>query len=258
MIDPKERFTNRVDDYVRYRPGYPVALYEFISARARLDEQSWVADVGSGTGIFSRGLLESTRASVFGVEPNRAMRAAAESALAGNGPLAARFRSVAASAEATSLPPGSVDLVTAAQAFHWFDAVAARVEFARILKPGSMVALVWNQRSDSPMNRDYVDMLERFAPEYAHVREKDRVTEGKMATFFAPAAATKAVFESEQTLDEAGFRGRLLSSSYAPPENHPRHEPILIRLGEIFRTHARRGQVKVTYDTTVWIGPLGG
>src|SRR5580704_17335722 len=150
MVDPKERFSSRVDDYVRYRPGYPAALYAWLAAEGRLDAGSVVVDVGSGTGILSRGLLESGGARVVGVEPNAAMRAAAERSLAGQ----PRFESVDASAEATGLPAASADLVIAAQAFHWFDPPRARVEFARILRPSGLVALVWNQRSDSPQNRD--------------------------------------------------------------------------------------------------------
>jgi SAM-dependent methyltransferase len=252
MVDSKERFSNRVDDYVRYRPGYPAALFDLLATRGCLDAGSVVVDVGSGTGILSRGLLDAGRAHVVGIEPNAAMRAAAERALAGH----ARFQSVGASAEATSLPDASADLVIAAQAFHWFDPARTRVEFARILKPKGLVALVWNQRRDSPLNRDYLEMLERFAPDYALVRESDRSSEARIRAFFAPASACLAVFENEQRLDEAGFAGRLLSSSYAPPAGHPLHAPLLARASEIFRTYEQGGFVTIGYDAVVWYGGL--
>ena len=182
MIDPKQRFTNRVDDYVRYRPGYPAALFEMLIGECHLGATSRIADVGSGTGILTRALLEATGGHVVAIEPNAAMRAAAEKTLAGE----PRFESRDGSAEATGLPDADVDLVIAAQAFHWFDPARTRVEFARILRRGTQpwpsarsgnVALVWNQRSDTALNRDYADMLERLAPEYPHVRESERSSE---------------------------------------------------------------------------------
>jgi SAM-dependent methyltransferase len=163
---------------------------------------------------------------------------------------------VPGSAEATGLPDASVDLVIAAQAFHWFDPVRARAEFARILVPQGTVVLVWNQRADSPLNRDYADMLERFAPDYAHVREEDRSSTPKMLSFFAPVHPRTVTFANEQRLDEAGLRGRLSSSSFAPPAGHPMHEPILLRLAEIFRDHQVNGLVTIAYETVVWYGPL--
>jgi SAM-dependent methyltransferase len=252
MIDPKERFSNRVDDYVRYRPGYPAALFAMLASEGRLDATSVVVDVGAGTGILTRGLLDSTVARVVGVEPNAPMREAARKVLGGH----PRFESIDASAEATGLPAASADLVIAAQAFHWFEPQRARAEFVRILRPRGIVALVWNQRRDSPLDRDYVEMLERLAPEYPGVWESQRSSEPRMNAFFAPCAARSARFDNQQTLDGPGFRGRLLSSSYAPPAGHPMHSAILIRADEIFRAHARDGLVTIEYDTVVWYGRL--
>ncbi len=251
-MDPKERFSNRVDDYVRYRPGYPDGLFAMLAAQGCLDAGRVVVDVGSGTGILSRGLLDSGGARVVGIEPNAPMRAAAERAFAGQ----PRFESVDASAEATGLAAASADLVIAAQAFHWFDAPRARVEFARILVPGGLVALVWNQRRASALNAEYLQMLERYAHDYANVRESERSSEEKMRAFFAPVSPRMATFDNQQRLDEAGFAGRLLSSSYAPPAGHPMHEPMMVRAGEIFRAYAREGLVTVAYDTIVWSARL--
>jgi SAM-dependent methyltransferase len=250
-MDPKERFSNRVDDYVTYRPSYPAALIEKLTALAQLGPGRVVADVGSGTGILT-GLLLATGARVIGVEPNTAMRSAAERALAA----VASFESRDGSAEATGLPEASVDLVTAAQAFHWFDPVAARAEFARILRPGGNVALVWNQRRDTPLNREYEAMLERYAPDYGNVRERDRAAEPKIRVFFSPAPVDLATFDNRQRLDEAGLRGRLTSSSYAPAPPSPLYEPMMRELASIFRTHARDGAVVIEYETILWYGQL--
>jgi len=250
-VNSKERFSDRVDDYVRYRPRYPAELLALLVRAGNLGTASVVADVGSGTGIWSGRLLESG-AKVVGIEPNRAMRQAAEQALAHE----ARFVSVEGSAEATGLAPASVDMVTAAQAFHWFDPGPTRAEFSRILRPAGIVALVWNQRRDSPLNREYEAMLEELAPDYAQVRESDRAAGPKIAAFFGASKPRSATYENEQRLDEKGFRGRLTSSSYAPRPGDPRYEAILERLGRIFASHARGGQVTLTYDCLVFYGPL--
>jgi SAM-dependent methyltransferase len=250
-LDSKSRFTSRVDDYIRYRPGYPMQVIELLVRECSLGLRSVVADVGSGTGILSKLLLD-TGAQVLAVEPNAAMRTAAERDV-GASP---RFRSVDGSAEATGLEASSVDLVTAAQAFHWFDAARTRIEATRILRSPGFVALVWNNRADTPFNDDYEAMLDRFAPDYANVRERDRAPEPKIRAFFAPAEVRSATFANQQIFDEAGLRGRLTSSSYAPQPGDPLHEPILARLGEIFASHARDGKVTLAYDTIVFWGKL--
>ncbi len=250
-IDPKTRFTDRVADYVRYRPGYPPAVVELLVRECRLGPDAIVADVGSGTGIFTK-LVLGTGAKVVAVEPNAAMRQAAERDLGSS----SRFRSVDGSAEATGLQDASVDLVTAAQAFHWFDAARTRAEASRILRSPGHVALLWNNRAATPFNDDYEAMLERYAPDYANVRERDRAPEAKIRAFFAPAQVRSATFLNKQVFDEAGLRGRLTSSSYAPQPDDPLHEPMLARLGEIFATHAKDGKVTLVYDTMVFWGRL--
>jgi SAM-dependent methyltransferase len=250
-MNPTHRFSDRVDDYVRYRPSYPDALVDRLVVIGRLGPGRVIADVGSGTGILSR-LLLRTGARVIGVEPNAGMRAAAEQALVGD----SRFQSQEARAESTGLPDASVDLITAAQAFHWFEPLPTRAEFARILKPAGHVALIWNQRSDTPLNRDYEAMLERFAPDYQNVRERDRAAAPKVRAFFAPAAVQFETFPSEQRFDEAGLRGRLTSSSYAPRPESPLFEPMMATLGSIFRAHAEHGEAVLSYETILWYGPL--
>src|SRR5690606_11903763 len=140
-IGPTRRFFDRVKDYVKYRPDYPSAAIDYIKEIAELSAGSPVADIGSGTGIFAKRLLE-TGASVFGVEPNAAMRSAAEEFLRSE----PNFTSIDGTAESTTLRDSSVDLVTAAQAFHWFDPKPTRAEFARILKPSGRIVLIWNER----------------------------------------------------------------------------------------------------------------
>ncbi len=141
-MNPMERFSNRVENYRRFRPSYPDAVIDLIRETAGLREGSPAADLGSGTGILTRLLLDAGW-EVFAVEPNAPMRAAAEEELGAE----ARFHSIDAPAEATGLPAGSVQAITCAQAFHWFDREAAQAEFARILKPEGWAFIIWNERS---------------------------------------------------------------------------------------------------------------
>lgn len=249
--DAATRFTDRVDDYVRYRPGYPPQVIETLREEAGLGPGRSVADVGAGTGIFSRLLLESG-AEVWAVEPNAAMRAAAEAVLGGE----PRFHSVAAAAEATTLPDRSMDLVVAAQAFHWFDMEAARVEFARILRPGGKVAVVFNNRRDrsTPFLAEYEGLMHRFATDYGAVDHR-AVDRTRLLPFYGGDFEVRS-FPHAQELDWAGLRGRLLSASYAPATGHPDHEPMLGALRRLFEEHAEKGRVRIEYDTEVYVGEL--
>ncbi|HEX8180334.1 MAG TPA: class I SAM-dependent methyltransferase [Pyrinomonadaceae bacterium] len=249
--DSIRRFDERVANYIAYRPHYPRAVADFLRSELALNAASVVADVGSGTGILSE-LLLAQGATVFGVEPNAAMRAAAEELLQGY----PNFKSVAATAEATTLPALSVDLVTAGQAFHWFDADGARREFKRILKPGGAVVLVWNMRrlDSTPFLRDYEALLRKFGTDYAQVN-CEQLPEEKIASFFAGAYKQRS-FANEQVCAYEGVRGRLLSSSYVPLAGQPEHEPMLAELRRIFDLHQRAGRVTIEYDTKLYYGRL--
>jgi SAM-dependent methyltransferase len=250
--DSKERFANRVADYVRYRPGYPREVLDLLREECGLQPDSVIADIGSGTGLLTQLFLEYGNL-VYGVEPNAEMRHAGEEFLKKY----PRFRSVAASAESTTLPDASVDLVVAGQAFHWFEPCAARTEFARILRPGGRVALIWNERmkDTSPFLREYETLLRTFGTDYDTVSERYPQVQS-MEDFFGPGAMTKRSFANAQVFDFDGLRGRLLSSSYTPPQGHPQHQPMLAALEKLFATHAKDGGVRFEYLTHVYYGQL--
>jgi SAM-dependent methyltransferase len=252
--DPRERFSGRVDAYVRSRPGYPAELIPLLRAEAGLLPAHSVADVGSGTGILTRTFLDAGH-EVYAIEPNEKMRAAAEEELAGR-PL---FRSVDGSAEATTLPADSVDLVAAGQAFHWFDREAARVEFARILRPPKTVALVWNERltSGSSFREGYEALLRRHGTDYGAVNHKN-VGPDAFEAFFRPGPWRRFVLPNLQRFDEEGLRARVLSSSYTPPPGDPRHAPMMEELGKLFRETSSGGVVVMEYETTVYVVTVGG
>jgi len=248
---PAERFSNRVADYVGGRPGYPDEAFVWLRETFDLARDGSVADVGAGTGISAEVLLRHGFA-VVAVEPNDAMRGAAIARLGGN----PRFRAVSGSAEATTLPPSSVDVVVAAQAFHWFDRAAYRAECARILKTSGVAALFWNVRrvEGSPFASDYEALLREFGTDYLTVRHEN-VTEEQLAAFFG-GRFERQTFKNVQILDDDGLRARLLSSSYVPAAGHPRYEPMLAALGALFARHRRDGKVAMEYELRAYASRL--
>lgn len=252
ISDPTHRFSSRVENYVKYRPDYPPAVLDVLRDTCGFTPDAAVADIGSGTGIFSELLLKNGNP-VFGVEPNAAMRAAAERLLAGY----PRFTSVDGTAEATTLPAGSVAFITAAQAFHWFDHEHTRPEFARILQSGGWIVLVWNvRRLDSSLFlRAFEDLLNTYGTDYSEVRDKHPELQ-QVQTFVGSEPVTLTTLEHRQFFDFDGLTGRLLSSSYAPESDHPNHGPMLASLAAIFLTHQNAGLVSFDYDTQIYTARL--
>jgi len=249
--EPTRRFSGRVADYERGRPGYPAALFDRLLELTGLGAGAVAADLGAGTGISSAPLVERGLR-VIAVEPNAAMREAAERRL---GELPG-FRAVDGRAEATGLDDASVDLVLAAQAFHWFDPDRSRREIERILRPGGWVALVWNARraAGRPFLESYERLLLDFGTDYAEVGHRG-VAAGKLERFFG-AAPLHERFENAQALDLEGIRARLLSSSYVPAAGEPGHAEMLEELERIFARHEREGAVEILYDVDLFAGRL--
>lgn len=247
--DAAARFTDRVADYVRSRPGYPAELAVRLSALCGWSGPADIADVGSGTGLLAQVFLEAGHR-VTGVEPNGPMREAGDVLLARH----AGFRGVEGSAEATGLSPASVDLVSAGQAFHWFHRQRARVEFARILRPGGRVALVWNDRrlDATPFLRGYEALLVARCPEYLEVVHRN-VDAAVLAAFFTPAVAESFVLDNRQSFDWDGLVARHLSSSFVPRDDRTGHMAALRALWE---AHQRDGMVEFEYDVRVTVGRL--
>ena len=250
--DSTTRFSNRVADYVRYRPGYPEELVQSLRDEAGLKPSSVVADIGSGTGISTE-LFLRFGCVVRAIEPNREMRVAAEAQFRD----VSRFHSIDGTAEATSLEAASVDLVVAGQAFHWFDVERTRTEFARILRPGGIVALFWNSRhlDTTPFLKGYEKLLQDFATDYRQV-DHQRIDASVLKGFFGGDHFQTRTFPNSQSFDFEGLRGRLLSSSYAPAAGQPRHTPMLLELKRLFHDHEVGGRVQFDYDTELFFGRL--
>lgn len=251
-VNSKERFSNRVDAYVKYRPSYPSEAIAHLYDTIGFGENSIIADVGAGTGKFSE-LLLSQGSTIIAVEPNKEMGEAAEQRLGAN----PKFRAVPGSAENTGLPDHSVDFIVCAQAFHWFDRALTRQEFARILKPGGQVVLIWNSRiiSGTPFRESYDRLLHTYGIDYAKLMHKN-ISPTDLAAFYAPQPMSEARFIYSQSFDFEGLSGRLHSSSYIPTPEHPQYEPMMKELRTIFDQNEQDGLVPFEYETEIYWGEL--
>ena len=251
--DPRGRFSNRVEDYLRGRPGYPPAVARTLVERFGVDASWTVADVGAGTGIASAMFLD-LGCTVIAVEPNRAMREAARLQLGG----AERFRVVEAAAESTSLEAASVDLIVVAQAFHWFDKVRFRAESLRILRPGGVGALLWNVRMPdaTPFAAAYEALVREFATDYLAVRHEN-VSDDDIAAYFG-GPYERSLFANVQSLDRRSLSARLTSSSYLPAAGDARFAPMLDAIEALFASHERKGVVELPYEARLYAGRMQG
>jgi ubiquinone/menaquinone biosynthesis C-methylase UbiE len=250
-METVERFSNRVENYVKYRPSYPTKILQLFVDEMNLRKDSVVADIGAGTGISARLFLENGN-QVFGVEPNEAMRKAAEEFLKDF----SNFKSINGTAENTSLENRSVDFIVAAQAFHWFDETKTRKEFKRILKDDGFIVLMWNERQldTTAFLKDYEGLLIEFGTDYETVRHEN-ITKETLQDFFQT-DFRQAIFQNSQTVDFDGLRGRMLSASYVPSAENPRFREMLKNLESLFAEYAENGKIDILYDTKVFYGQI--
>jgi ubiquinone/menaquinone biosynthesis C-methylase UbiE len=251
ILDPKKRFSSRANNYIKYRPGYPLEIINFLKAELALDQNKIIADIGSGTGILTELLLKD-KYFVYAVEPNAEMRQAAERMLNSY----PNFKSINGSAEKTGLEANSIDLVAAAQAFHWFEINKAKEEFKRIIKKGGSVVLLWNTRVNdaSPFMSAYENFLLEHSIDYLKVSHTN-IDESKLKNFFSFGYSFKE-FPNHQVFDFEGLKGRVLSSSYIPGENESTYESMLNALKGVFHKYNKNGFVEFVYKTEMYSGRL--
>lgn len=252
MNDPTQRFSSRVENYVKYRPRYPQAIIATLQEECQLIPTSVIVDIGSGTGFLTELFLYNGNP-VFAVEPNQEMRSAGEQLLQKY----TSFHSIAGRAEDITLPQASIDFVVAGQAFHWFDRPKARNEFRRILKPTAWVILVWNERQpqSTPFMTSYEQLLQRYAVDYSKVDHR-QIDEIVLADFYGANGFKSKTFCYRQDFDYAGVEGRLLSSSYTPEPGHPNYALMLTELAKMFHVYESDGRVTFEYTTRMYYGQL--
>lgn len=252
-IEPKRVFSPRLENYIKYRPGYPREVLDTLRTECGLSPAWRVADIGSGTGLLARLFLD-IGCTVFGVEPNQEMRLAGEQLLAGY----SRFTSLTGSAELTGLISSSVDLVSAGMAFHWFDIPRARSEFLRILVPGGWVVLVWNRmlRGPDPFMQAYTDLVMEYSPGWTETQRRDEEGSSLDLPGFFNAVYHRVVFPNHQHMDWNGLLGRTLSIAHAPQPSEPAYQDMLPRMKKIYECFQSTGQVTLLYETELYFGQL--
>ena len=244
-LSPTTRFSNRVENYVKYRPSYPEAIIAFLEKNIGLQNQKRIVDIGSGTGLFSELFLKNGYP-VIGVEPNNDMRKEGEKKLA-HFP---EFTSINHRAEETGLRSNSIDLITVAQAFHWMEPVATKKEFVRILKPGGHIVLAYNLRlSHTPFLKAYEELKAKFGDDYHATKT---LTDEAIKKFFLPSQMKIQVFDNMQQLDFDALKGQLLSSSYIPLPGHVTYNDMINDLAKLFVDYNKNGFVKMEYETKLY------
>jgi len=251
-MDSLNRFSNRVDNYIKYRPNYPHKIISFLKQKGILTSESVIADIGSGTGISAELFLKEGNV-VYGVEPNNEMRHAAQKLLTDY----KNFCSINGTAEITMLPTDDIDLIIIGQAFHWFDKEKSKTEFKRILKTDGSVVLMWNDRrtKSTPFLAAYEDFIQLFAIDYNEVNHKN-IDEKIFKNFFGEGNYTVESFDNFQHFDFEGLKGRVLSSSYMPDEGHKDYNFMMSVLKKIFNRFQENGKVIIEYDTKIYFGKL--
>lgn len=242
-------FSGRVADYSAFRPDYPDSLFDTLKTFAPPAPDVTVADVGAGTGLLTQGLLRHGYR-VTAIEPNTQMRQAADERL-GTCP---GYHSTSGLAESLPFDSESVGLITAAQAFHWFDVERARVEFLRVLDARGQVAIIWNDRTlDDPLNAALDEMFDRYGSvKRAGLRAHD--DRSAASRLFAGSAPRELAFPHAQRLDRQGLLGLVFSRSYVPARDTDAGRRVAAEVGTMFDRFAQAGMAEVRYRTGAMVG----
>jgi len=249
-VKTTENFTEKADIYAKYRPHYPIEYINYLFSANKLKEDQIVADIGSGTGIFSLQMLEKGL-NVMGVEPNDDMRKLAEQSLK----RFSRYTSIKATAENTTLEGESIDLVTVAQAFHWFDKKAFKIECQRILKQKANVALVWNSRDlTNPIIKEIAEICQKTCPNFKGFSGGMEESPEMFNCFFKEGKYEFKKYQNDLKYDYEGFLGRNLSASYAPKENDKEYKRFVFLLSELFERYSENGNIVLQNITRSYLG----
>jgi ubiquinone/menaquinone biosynthesis C-methylase UbiE len=245
-----ERFSSRVENYIKYRPHYPKEILDFLKNSTGLNASSIIADIGSGPGISSEIFVENGN-TLYAVEPNDAMREAAEKIFSKS----KNFISISGTAESTTLESNSVDFIISGQAFHWFEKAKSKIEFRRILKNDGYTVLMWNEKTSSNnFMKAYYDLIKNYGKDYEkinHTNVNDRIIE----KFFSPCTVKKKFFKHTHLLDYQGLEGRLLSSSYIPLEGE-KFNKMISELKQMFEKYNVNGKTGMEYETILYYGRM--
>lgn len=252
-INAENRFSDRVENYIKFRPHYPQGVVDLLLQKNHFSANTTIADIGSGTGISAELFLKNNF-NVIGVEPNNAMREAAEEILKEY----TNFTSINAKDVNTTLENNSVEGIIVAQAFHWFDKEKFKAECKRILKPNEQVALIWNDRKTEGNDflKLYEEFLHMFATDYAQVNHKNTQSTEVFDAFFGKGNYAEYTLANHQDLDLFGLRGRVLSSSYMPNADSKEYEYMMYVLRKIYQRYQENNKVRLEYNTKIYVGTV--
>jgi ubiquinone/menaquinone biosynthesis C-methylase UbiE len=246
MNNNTTRFSDRVEEYIKYRPTYPSKLLAILKKELKLNFDNTIADIGSGTGISSIPFLDNNNI-VYGVEPNKEMREAAEQILKKY----PKFISINGAAEETTLPDKSIDIIFCGQAFHWFDKTKSKKEFDRILKDNGHIVFVWNSRSTkSDFQNEYEDALFENIDEYKFVNHRT-ISDDEIREFFAPKTLDIFRLYNKQNFNLEGLQGRLKSSSYCP-KSGPGYDRLMVQIESIYKKYEVNDNIEFEYETQIY------
>lgn len=250
-MDYKQRFSSRVENYIKYRPGYPDEIIPTLQLEIGLMSDDIIADIGSGTGLSAKLFLENGN-TVYGVEPNELMRKAAEGLLSEY----ENFISIHGSSEVTNLKDNEIDLIVCAQAFHWFDRAKTKLEFQRIANSGAHLCLIWNDRKETePFQQDYEKLIQEFAIDYNEISHRN-ITQEVIRDFYEPNSFKKFILNYKQHFKLEGLIGRIISSSYMPNIDHPNFPQLKNAIVSLFNKYEQNGIVTFAYNTNLYIGRI--
>ena len=253
----QEQYSEKADIYDRSRPRYPKAFFDYLFSDVEISEKSIIADIGAGTGILSKGLLERG-STVYCIEFNQDMRTKLETSLKNYDNLV----SIDATAEATTLEDSSVDFITVGQAFHWFDREKFKTECQRILSLGGKVVIAYNLRVMSGvMTKECYDLTEQLCPNlkqnFGHMEYDTNFDKAFFYGFFDEKTLSEKLFLNNVDYDKETFIMKHLSVSYAPNKRDENYGKYVSGLEQIFQKYSdTSGVLVMPHHTMVLVGEV--
>jgi ubiquinone/menaquinone biosynthesis C-methylase UbiE len=250
VIDPASRFANKARNYELYRWDYSPQAIEAILNITRLSSVAAVADIGAGTGLLSQHFVRRV-GSVVAIEPNGEMRRLADQKLASE----SSYKSVKGTAEATSLPGHSIDLIVVGRAIHWFDPSQTRAEFIRILKPAGYLAILRVPCTDKDLD-GAVRSIRTVENGWNMAADKRQLEQAPLSFYFGAETFSSLQFPAVVTERWEEFLGRLSSFSPAPDEGHPQYKKFKNAAQKIFKQYSQKGLLTINIATELYLGQI--
>lgn len=250
-MNTTQNFSGLANVYTMGRPVYATEFIDMLYSKYGVTEESIIADIGSGTGKLAKQLLDKG-SMVYGVEPNADMRSIAIRELQNY----AKFEAVNGTASQTTLKDNSIDYVTVAQAFHWFDVTEFKKECKRILRKDGLVFLVWNMRDmSSVVNQASYEIYKEYCPKFKGFSGGIQKDDIRIREFFDN-DYEYVTFKNPLFYDKETFIHRSLSGSYSLRQGEEGYSEYVLRLRELFDEYEENGYLEMANNTVVYVGKI--